>query len=112
MERLVHIEIAGQQFAIRSDEGAEYVHELAAYVDAHLQKISAGHSTASLQRIVMLVAIQLADELFREKDLHRRFRTQVSERLEQLQRMVKEHEKTVEKLTEQALQLPPAKTAP
>jgi len=88
----VHIEIAGQKLAIRSDAGPEYVQELAEYVDGKLRDITAGQrSSYSLQRAALLVAMQIADELFREKDLNRRFRQRLELKLESLSESLSEH---------------------
>ncbi len=95
MKRSVQVEIAGQQLTIRSDEGAEYVGQLADYVDAHLRVLSGGRRITNqqgLQRVALLVAMQLADELFREKDLHQRFRRRVGDKLEVLRRAIDDHE--------------------
>jgi len=95
VKRSIQVEIAGQQLTIRSDEGAEYVHQLADYVDAHLRVLSGGRritSQQNLQRVALLVAMQLADELFREKDLHQRFRRRVGDKLDVLRRAIDDHE--------------------
>ena len=76
-------------------KGADYVHQLADYVDAHLKLLSGGRritNSTGLQRAALLVAMQLADELFREKDLHQRFRRKVGDKLEVLRRALDEHE--------------------
>ncbi|EDM78920.1 hypothetical protein PPSIR1_03588 [Plesiocystis pacifica SIR-1] len=92
MKQSVSVEIAGQTLSIRSDEGPEYVQELADYVDAHLRELSGGRRTYSVQRMALLVAMQIADELFREKDLRARYRARVEARLESLERVLDEHE--------------------
>lgn len=92
MKQSVSVEIAGQTLSIRSDEGPEYVQELADYVDAHLRELTDGRRSYSLQRMALLVAMQIADELFREKDLHQRFRRRVGDRLETLRRALDDHE--------------------
>ena len=94
MKRSVHVEIAGQRLSIRSDEGPEYVQALADYVDAELERLTQGKraSAPNLQRIALLVAIQLADELFRERDLHRRFRARVADKLAALATALDAHE--------------------
>lgn len=94
MKRSVQVEIAGQLLTIRSDEGPEYVQQLAEFVDGHLQLLSGGKrpSAQSAQRIALLVAMQIADELFREKDLHQRFRRKVHERLLGLRQALQHHE--------------------
>lgn len=93
MKQSVEVEIAGQRLTIRSDEGPAYVQELADYVDAQIRQLTGDHrSTFNLQRIALLVAIQLADELFREKDLHQQFRSRVTAKLAALDEALLEHE--------------------
>ncbi len=94
MKRAVHVEIAGQRLSIRSDEGPAYVQQLADYVDAQLAQLSGGRRGAapSVQRVALLVAIQLADELFRERDLHQRFRARVADKLATLRKALDAHE--------------------
>jgi cell division protein ZapA len=94
VKRSVHVEIAGQRLSIRSDEGPQYVQALADYVDAQLGQLTGGRRTAapSVQRVALLVAIQLADELFRERDLHRRFRARVADKLTTLRQALDAHE--------------------
>lgn len=94
MKRSVHVEIAGQRLSIKSDEGPEYVQQLADYIDAQLERLTQGKraSAPNLQRVALLIAIQLADELFRERDLHRRFRARVADKLTALQQALDAHE--------------------
>jgi cell division protein ZapA len=96
MKQSVSVEIAGQVLSIRSDEGPEYIQELADYVDAHLRQIGGElggtRRTYSLQRVALLVAMQIADELFREKDLRQRYKTRVEARLEALEAAISAHE--------------------
>ncbi len=99
MKQSVEVEIAGQRLTIKSDEGPAYVQELADYVDGHLrQLVPGGRAGYNLQRVALLVAIQLADELFREKDLHRQFRQKVGAKLEALEAALREHEHRLEEL--------------
>lgn len=98
MKQTVEVEIAGQKLTIRSDEGAQYVQELADYVDAQMRQLVDKRNTFNLQRAALLVAIQLADELFREKDIHRKFRQRVSAKLEALEVALSEHERRLDEL--------------
>lgn len=101
MKQTVEVEIAGQKLVIRSDEGPRYVQELADYVDAQIRQLApAGRGAYNLQRVALLVAIQLADELFREKDLHRRFRQRMSAKLQGIDEALREHERRLESLAE------------
>lgn len=96
MKRSVQVEIAGQSLSILSDEGPEYVQELADYVDAQIRELSGNRRVSSPQRVALLVAISLADELFREKDLHDRFRSRVEARLMALQEALAAHQEHVD----------------
>jgi cell division protein ZapA len=95
----MQVEIAGQKLAIKSDEGETYVAALAEYVDAQVREMSAGQrSTLNVQRVALLAALAIADELFRERDLHRRFREGVGARLQALEAALAEHERRLSQL--------------
>ena len=98
MKQSVQVQIAGQTLSIRSDEGPEYVQELADYVDGHLRELTNNRRSYSLQRAALLVAMQIADELFREKDLRQRFRGRVEARLQSLESALQEHEARIDNL--------------
>jgi cell division protein ZapA len=99
VKRSVQVEIAGQTLSIKSEEAPEYVRHLADYVDAHLRELSAhGRATFSLQRMALLVAMEIADELFREKDLYERYRRRVESRLDALKVALDEHETRLQAL--------------
>lgn len=96
MKQTVRVEIAGQDLSIRSDEQPEYVQGLADYVDAHIRQLTGGKRNYSAQRVALLVAVQLADELFREKDLSAKYRRRVAHRLAEVERAVEEHQQLLE----------------
>jgi cell division protein ZapA len=99
VKQSVEVEIAGQKLVIRSDEGPGYVQELADYVDVQLRSMGGDRrSTFNVQRAALLVAIQIADELFREKDLHQQLRRRVSANLDALEAALGEHEQQIERL--------------
>ena len=98
MKQTVEVEIAGQKLSIRSDEGPQYVQELADYVDSQMRQLVDKRATFNVQRAALLVAIQLADELFREKDLHRKFRKRVAAKLDALDVAITEHERRLDEL--------------
>ncbi len=83
MRRAIEVEVAGQHLVIRSDEGPEYVHELAALVTAQVHELT-GPRRGNLTRALALVAIQLADQLLREQDLHGRLRSELQAQLDRI----------------------------
>ncbi len=102
MERSVQVEIAGQSLTIRTGEGPEYVERLAAFVDGQVRELVGDRRNFNLPRVALLVAIQLADQLFRERDLHRRLRARVEARLADVEAALAAHEAQLDALDEPA----------
>jgi cell division protein ZapA (FtsZ GTPase activity inhibitor) len=93
VKQSVQVEIAGQTLSIRSDEGPDYVRELAEYVDTQYREMTAGkRSVSAPHRIALLLAMQIADELFREKDLNARFRARVEAQIDAIDDSLDRHE--------------------
>ena len=65
--RVVHVDIQGQSYAVRSDLDPAYVSELASYVEDKMGKAATEIPTADTLRIAVLTALNLADELFRAR---------------------------------------------
>jgi len=65
---IVTVEIGGQPYPIRSTLEPAYVAELAAYVDRKLRAASEVAPTADGLSLAVLVALNVADELFRARD--------------------------------------------
>ena len=65
--RVVHVEIHGQRYAVRSDLDPAYVAQLAMYFDDKMRLASAEVQTADSLRIAVIAALNVADELFRAR---------------------------------------------
>ena len=86
--RVIPVEIFGQRYPIRTTLDPEYVSRLASYVDEKIR--AAGDSTPSNdpQRLAVLAALNVADELFRCRESTRAKDGQVAERAEELERLL------------------------
>jgi cell division protein ZapA len=86
--RVIPVEIFGQRYPIRTTLDQEYVSRLAAYVDEKMR--AAGEQTPSgdPQRLAVLAALNVADELFRCRETTRAKDGQVAERAEELERLL------------------------
>jgi cell division protein ZapA len=65
---VVTVEIGGQRYPIRSTLDERYVAELAAYVDQKMRVASDAAPTSDMLGLAVLVALNIADEFFRERD--------------------------------------------
>jgi len=59
----VKVEIFGQTYSIRGELDENYVHKLARYVDEKMHAIASGGATVDTQKVAVLAALAIADEL-------------------------------------------------
>jgi cell division protein ZapA len=63
MSNSVKVQIFGQIYAIRGDLDERYVQKLAAYVDEKMSAIADATATVDTQKVAVLAALAIADEL-------------------------------------------------
>lgn len=68
--RVIHIEVHGQRYPIRTTLGPGYVQELAAYVDRKMRQASDASPSSDTLGLAVLTALNIADELFRARHQH------------------------------------------
>ena len=87
-ERVVPVVIQGQRYPIRSALDPLYVAELAAYVDEKMRTAADSGTSQDSRRLAVLAALNLADEVFRCRDLADRHLRAVEERARTIEQMV------------------------
>ena len=90
MTRVVTVEIAGQRYPIRSELDERYVAELAAYVESKMRIAADSAPTSDILGLAVLVALNIADELFRLRAQHSEASGELNERAMRLERIVDE----------------------
>jgi cell division protein ZapA len=63
MSAPVKVQIFGQSYAIRGELDETYVQKLAAYVDEKMRAIADATATVDTQKLAVLAALAIADEL-------------------------------------------------
>jgi cell division protein ZapA len=86
--RVIPVEINGQRYPIRSTLEPEYVAQLAAYVDGKMRAAADSTPTGDSQRLAVLAALNIADELFRSRDVNRLRGGELAERAGELERLL------------------------
>ena len=84
------VEIAGQQYPIRSGLDAAYVAELATYVDQKMRAASDAAPATDRLGLAVLVALNLADEYFRARQHETGLGGALNERALRLERLLDE----------------------
>jgi cell division protein ZapA len=68
LEGLTRVEIYDQIYQIKGGIQADYVKQLAAYVDSKMREIAQGSKTVDSLKVAVLAALNIVDELFQERD--------------------------------------------
>ena len=79
-KRSVAFNIAGIQLSLKTDRDEEALYDLVEYVESQVEELRVAAPTASMQKICMLVALKLADELFAEREANRTLTDEVMAR--------------------------------
>ena len=86
--RVVPVEIAGQRYPIRSSLEPEYVALLAMYVDEKMRAAADSTPSGDSMRLAVIAALNVADELFRCRDVNRARNGELAERAQELERLL------------------------
>lgn len=62
------VEIFGQRLGLRADDDVARLQELARFVDHRMREVADQTSSVDTVKIAILTALNIADELFRERD--------------------------------------------
>jgi cell division protein ZapA len=66
---VVQVDIFGSQYTIKQgSEDSAYIMRVAAYVDQKMREINEKLPVASVAKVAVLTSLNLADELFKERD--------------------------------------------
>jgi cell division protein ZapA len=65
--RVIHVDIQGQRYAIKSTLDPKYVNDVAAFVDQKMERVGQELATSDALRLAVLAALNIADELFRTR---------------------------------------------
>jgi cell division protein ZapA len=87
-DAVISVEIHGHRYPIRSTLDEAYVARLASYVDEKMRAAADSAPTGDLLRVAVLTALNVADELFRCRDISLARNGELAERAGELERLV------------------------
>ena len=88
MKTPVTVQIAGQRFALRGDEDERATRDLAAFVDSRMKELQKQTHAADTQSLAVLAALQITEELFKERRTLAELKKRVRERSRALLHLV------------------------
>ncbi|MFQ6093219.1 MAG: cell division protein ZapA [bacterium] len=76
----IRVNIFGTEYPIKGDADPAYIEEIAGYVDAKMREVSKLLSLPSMTKVAILAAMNIADELFKERAEREKTVSQLEER--------------------------------
>ena len=67
-ERLVEIKVFGQTYTVKTEAEEDYIREVAQYVNEKMEEVLKKTKSVSTLNVAILTALNLADDLLREKE--------------------------------------------
>ena len=67
-ERLVEIKVFGQTYTVKTDAEEDYIQEVARYVNEKMEEVLKKTKSVSTLNVAILTALNIADDLLREKE--------------------------------------------
>ncbi len=86
--KTVRIEVFGNEYNIRGQADPEYITRVAAYVDQKMREVNERLALPSISQVAILASLNIADELFRERDERRRAAQEVRDRAGHLEELL------------------------
>jgi cell division protein ZapA len=88
MAQIVHVDIHGQRYGVRSELDPQYISEIAAFLDERMRKAACELASADPLRIAVIAALNIADELHRARMDSRGIEGRLHAKALEIERMV------------------------
>ena len=81
---IVKINILGTEYPIQGDADSDYIKEIAKYVNSKMEEVDGTLKTKSPLRTAILASLNIADELFKEKEMKNDMAKEFNEKIDSL----------------------------
>ena len=82
MENRVTVSICGEEYTLVAEEAPSYMQKIGSYVDEKLGELISG-AKVSRSDAAVLAAVNIADELFKEREANEALRAQLKEYIDE-----------------------------
>lgn len=87
-ERLVEIKVFGQTYTVKSDAEEEHIQAVAQYVNAKMEEVLKKTRSVSTLSVAILTALNIADDLLKEREQRRALLQEVDKKSKDLVRQI------------------------
>ena len=80
MANLVEVTIGNARYTVKTDADENHIQSIARYVNGKIEEIQDKTKSVSTMNVIILAALNTADELFRERDKNRKKIEEIEDR--------------------------------
>ena len=84
----IEVQIFGERYSLRSEDGPAYLHQVAEYVDGKFQELAKSGPVLAPSKLAVLASLNIADELFKRDEATRRQEAEVLARIEAISQLL------------------------
>lgn len=84
----ITVKIFGEDYRIREVKDPEYIKQLAAFLDKKMKEAAANTRITSSNKLAVLAALNISDELHKSKEKHKAAGQEIRERIRNLIRLI------------------------
>ncbi len=88
MAKLVEVTICNSQYTIKTDADEAYIQTIAKYLNSRIEEIQKKTKSVSTLNVIILSALNIADDLFRERNRKRTYLEEIEDRSRNLIEMI------------------------
>jgi cell division protein ZapA len=87
-ENVLKVRIYGAEYSIRGHADANYIKAVAEYLDGKMREVDKNVRVDSSLKVAILASLNITDELFKEREEIERLRSQLEDKIEELNQML------------------------
>ena len=87
-KNVLKVRIYGAEYSIRGQADANYIKAIAEYLDSKMREVDKSVRVDSSLKVAILASLNIADELFRERKEKDELRTQLEDRIKELNGLI------------------------
>ncbi len=85
---VVTVKIFGEDYRIKGVKSPDYIQNLARFLDRKMKEVAANTQLTSTNKIAILAALNISDELYKFKEKHKASGQQIREKVQTLMRLI------------------------
>ena len=90
-ENVLKVRIYGAEYSIRGHADANYIKAVAEYLDNKMREVDKNIRVDSSLKVAILASMNIADELFQERELKKQLEDKIKELNELIERQISEN---------------------